>query len=76
MVLRHVPRKVTDEMNAFLGREYNKEEVDTTLSQMAPLKARGPNVLPPIFFQHYWGEIGGDVAKVVCSCLNSGHIPA
>ena len=76
MVLHHIPRKVIDGMNAFLGRDFNKEEVDMALSQMAPLKAPRPDGLPPIFFQHYWGEIGGDVAEAVCSCLNSGHIPA
>jgi len=76
MVLHHIPRKVTDEMNDFLGRDFNKEEVDIALSQMAPLKAPRSDGLPPIFFQHYWGEIGGDVAEVVCSCLNSGHILA
>ena len=68
MVLHHIPRKVIDGMNAFLGRDFNKEEVDMALSQMAPLKAPGPDGLPPIFFQHYWGEIGGDVAEAVCSC--------
>ena len=76
MVLQHVSRKVTDEMNAFLGQDFNKEEVELVLSQMAPLKAPRPNGLPPIFFQHYWGEIGGDVAEAVCSCRNLGHIPA
>ena len=52
------------------------KEVDTTLSQMAPLKAPGPNGMSPIFFQHYWKAIGSDVAAAVLSCLNSAHIPA
>lgn len=39
---------------------------------MAPLKALGPDGMPPIFFQHYWASIGDDVAEVVLSCLNSG----
>ena len=41
---------------------------------MAPLKAPGPDGLPPIFYQHYWNKIGGDVAKVVLTWLNSGII--
>ena len=32
--------------------------------------------MPPIFFQHYWKEIGGDVANAVLFCLNSSHIRA
>ena len=42
---------------------------------MAPLKALGPDGMPLIFFQHYWKEIGGDVADAVLFCLNSGQIP-
>lgn len=49
--------------------------MELALSQMAPLKPPGPDGLPPIFFQHYWGEIDGDVAEAVCSFLNLGHIP-
>ena len=41
---------------------------------MAPLKAPGPDGLPPIFYQHYWNKIGGDVAKAVLTWLNSGII--
>lgn len=63
-------------MNSFLGPIFTREEVDVALSQMAPLKASGPDGMPPIFFHHYWGEIGGDVANAVLFCLNSGHIPA
>ena len=75
-VLQHVSKAVTKEMNAFLGQEFNKEKVDIALSQLAHLKASGPDGLPPIFFQHYWGEIGDDVVEAVYSCLNSDHIPA
>ena len=41
---------------------------------MAPLKAPGPNGMPPIFFQHCWSNIGDDVVKAVLSCLNSNRI--
>ena len=41
---------------------------------MSPLKALGPNGLPPIFYQHYWDKIGGDVAKAILTWLNLGTI--
>ena len=70
-ILQHVPRTVIEEMNTLLGREFTREEVDVALSQMAPLKALGPDGMPPIFFQHYWEDIGSDVAAIVLSCLAS-----
>ena len=75
-ILQQVQRNITEEMNTPLGREFTREEVDLALSQMASLKAPGPNGMPPIFFQHYWKDIGSDVAAVVLSCLNTAHIPA
>ncbi|XP_075633396.1 uncharacterized protein LOC142605854 [Castanea sativa] len=41
---------------------------------MLPSTAPGPNDLPPIFYQHYWDKIGGDVAKAVLTWLNSSTI--
>ena len=31
--------------------------------------------MPPIFFQHYWQNISGDISRVVLSILNLGKIP-
>ena len=42
---------------------------------MAPLKAPGPDGMPPPFYQHYWHLIGDDVAKAVIFCLQNGHLP-
>ena len=58
-------------MNDSLVEAFTKEEVEVALKQMAPLKAPGPDVMPPIFFQHYWDSVGDDIAKVVLFCLNS-----
>ena len=41
---------------------------------MAPLKAPGPDGMPPTFFQHYWEGIEDDVVQAVVSCLNSTSI--
>ena len=48
-VVAGVPCPVTEEMNEVLNGEYTKEEVVTALNQMEPLKAPGPDGLPPIF---------------------------
>ena len=61
-------------MNSDLIDKFSKTEVEIALKQMAPLKAPGPDGMPPIFFQHYWSSIGDDVVKAVLSCLNSNHI--
>lgn len=42
--------------------------------EMAPLKAPGPNGMPPLFFQTYWTDVSMDVTHVVLSCLNSCSI--
>ena len=61
-------------MNNSLIRNFSKVEVEVALKQMAPLKAPGPDGMPPAFFQHYWDSIGDDVVKAVVSCLNSNSI--
>jgi hypothetical protein len=42
-VLSHVPRKVNGEMNETLNAAYTEEEVKTTLFQIFPSKAPGPD---------------------------------
>ena len=42
---------------------------------MAPIKAPGPDGMPPLFFQHFWPMIEGDVTHSVLSWLNSGTLP-
>ena len=48
-----IPCSISDELNQLLNVEFTREEVVRTLKQMEPLKASGPNGLPPLFFQHY-----------------------
>ena len=42
---------------------------------MAPLKAPGPDGMPPLFYQHYWNLIGDDISKSVLHFLNSASLP-
>ena len=46
-VLEYVPNVITDEMNALLSRKFEVHEVEMALHQMAPLKAPGPDGMPP-----------------------------
>lgn len=42
---------------------------------MAPFKAPGPDGMPPLFYQHFWGVVDHDVMSSVLSWLNSGTFP-
>ena len=44
---------VIAEMNASLTAEFTALEVELALKQMAPLKAPGPDGMPPLFYQSY-----------------------
>ena len=49
-VLSCVPAIIDDEMNAALSKEVDEKEVEEALHQMAPLKALGPDGMPPLFY--------------------------
>ena len=44
---------VTHEMNQELIAPFRRDEVDMALHQIDPLKASGPNGMPPLFFQKF-----------------------
>ena len=66
---------INEEMNEQLSREFQAWEVQQAIKQMAPLKAPGPDGMPPLFFQQFWFTIGDEVAIAVLTCLNTGSIP-
>ena len=49
-ILDVVQTKVTPEMNGRLVKEFLPQEVHRALKQMYPLKAPGPNNMPPLFY--------------------------
>ena len=75
-VIDVIPEVVTAEMNASLTSEFTALEVEVALKQMAPLKAPGPDSMPPLFYQSYWPLLGNDVTQSVLHFLNSGSLPA
>ena len=67
--------KVTQAMNEWMVRPFVECEVSEALKQMYPLKAPGPDGMPPLFFQHFWSTCGTMVTKTVLDFLNSGISP-
>ena len=67
--------KVTHAMNEWLVRPFMESEVNVALKQMYPLKAPGPNGMPPLFFQHFWSTCGVVVTKTVLDFLKFGISP-
>lgn len=74
-VCRHVPRKVTDQMNSFLDREFSSEEVEKALFMMHPGKAPGVDGFNAGFFQRHWDTLKGSVTAAVLGFLNGGEMP-
>ena len=62
-----VDKVVTENMAQDLIRLYVADEVKTTLFQMHPSKAPGPNGMSPIFFQKFWHIVRHDVTTIVLS---------
>ena len=61
-ILERVQPVVTEDMRVALARPFNVEEVECAIKDMAPLKASGPDGMPPLFYQTYWTNIGMDVS--------------
>ena len=50
VVLETIEPKVSADMNQELIKDFTREEVEVALKHMEPLKAPGPDGMPPIFF--------------------------
>ena len=74
-VLDEIPHLVTSDMNAQLTDTFSAVEVEAALKEMAPLKAPGPDGMPPVFYQSYWSLVGSDVNEAILHYLNTGSLP-
>ena len=73
-VVQSIKSVVTEDMNNSLTSLFSQVEIESALNQMAPLKAPGPDGMPPIFYQKFWSDIGDNVVEAVLFCLNSGSL--
>ena len=70
-----IPKIVTEDMNEILISDFHAWEVELALKQMAPLKAPGPDGMPPLFYQNFWELVSGDVIHDILCFLNTGSLP-
>ena len=57
-LLQALQPKVIVEINRMLGKLFTEDEARRATKQMYPLKALGPDRMPPLFYQHFWPNIG------------------
>lgn len=69
-----VPETITQVQNEELLMPVLEEEVKTTLFQMNPDKAPGPEGMTPAFSKKHWRIVGKDVVKVVQEFFTSGRL--
>ena len=72
-VLRHVPTKVTPDMNNLLNAPYSQEEVKCALFQMFPINAPGPDGFSGAFLKACWPIIKHDF-YALCSQFFEGTL--
>lgn len=70
-----IRNKLNEEMKDWCNSVYSEEDVHEALMQMHPLKSPGPDGLPALFFQKYWGIVGRDVTKLPLDILNNNRSP-
>ena len=73
-ILDGIKPVVTTEICAALDCDFQAEEVDQALKQMAPLIAPRPNGMSLIFYKTYWHIVGKDVTTMVLNALNSSVV--
>ena len=75
-VLLTIHTWVSAQMNNKLSVDFKAWEVHEAVKQMAPLKAPGPDGMPPIFFQNFWLLVGAEVTTFVLQFLNTATFPS
>ena len=58
-----------------LTKPFSKEEVESTVKSMAPLKSPGPDGIQPIFYQQFWSDLNEHLVSFLNSCLDEGNFP-
>lgn len=76
LIIEHVPRKISEEMNERLTRPYTATEVERALQMMKANKAPGPDGFTAGFYQLHWDLLGQEVTAAVLNFLNGGTLSA
>ena len=74
-IVESFDRRVTDDMNEVLCKEFSEQEIGDALFQIGPLKAPGPDSFPARFFQCNWGLFKDDVIRGVHEFFRTGVMP-
>ena len=75
-VLLSIHTRVSTQMDNKLSVDFKAWEVHEAVKQMAPLKAPGPDGMPPIFFQNFWPLVGAEVTTSILQFLNTSTFPS
>jgi len=73
--LEAMDRRVTQEMNKALLKEFRAKEFWSALKQMHPTKSPGTDGMSPIFYQKYWDIVGLSVSNCILQALVTGIMP-
>lgn len=68
-------RKVSDEMNETLCKDFTDDEISNAVFQIGPLKAPGPDGFPARFYQRNWGSLKTDIIHGVKKFFCTGIMP-
>jgi len=68
-----VRSRVKPELNSLLSATFTREEINSALNQMQPLKSPGPDGFGVSFFKHHWGTIGDKVSEAILNFLEGGY---
>ena len=74
-ILELVQKKVNEDMNMDLTKDFSAAEISDALFQIGPLKAPGPDGFPARFYQRNWEILKSDVIEGVLSFFESGQFP-
>lgn len=75
ILIEAVEPVVSTDMNNFLTQEFRANEVHRALKQVHTKKSPSPDVMPPLFYQHFWSLVGDCVTNTVLDFLNHGITP-
>lgn len=71
--LQKVLKRVIDDMNAMLLKQFSPAKVKQALDQMVPLKLLGPDGSSACFYQSYWNVLSPKVCFTILPFLNDDH---